>query len=160
MATSANPPPDLLSWQNAIVIQWMDEILHLFEAMVEILVCWYLQGNHQKPGLLRWYEMDFATIHGMPTVDPPCLGGSSQVTNPSRGSPAQRPNSQPLDLIYRSGPSTRSSSRELRIRVPDFLSVGELSSKKGERRALLGDLVKIPTSKYQNDVCWIPLLTV
>ena len=40
----------------------MDEILHHLETMVETIVCWYLQGNHQKPGLL-WCELDFATIH-------------------------------------------------------------------------------------------------
>ena len=26
-------------------------------------VGWYLQGNHQKPGFLRWCELDIATIH-------------------------------------------------------------------------------------------------
>ena len=31
--------------------------LHKFETMVETIV-WYLQGNHPKPGLLRWCEMD------------------------------------------------------------------------------------------------------
>ena len=40
----------------------------------------------------------------------------------------------------------RSSSREVGIRVPDFFDVvyfsGKPSPKKGERRALLGDLVK------------------
>ena len=41
--------------------------------------------------------------------------------------------------------SARSSSRELRIRVPTFsvvyFSRGTLPTKKGERRALLGDLI-------------------
>ena len=30
---------------------------------LKLFVVWYLQGIHQKPGLLRWCEMDFATIH-------------------------------------------------------------------------------------------------
>ena len=41
------------------IILWMDEILHHLETMVETIVCWYLQGNQQKPGFLRWCEMDF-----------------------------------------------------------------------------------------------------
>ena len=38
----------------------MDKILHRFETMVETTACWYVLGNHQKQGLLRWCEMDFA----------------------------------------------------------------------------------------------------
>ena len=30
---------------------------HHFETMVETVVCWYLQDNHQKPGFLRWCDM-------------------------------------------------------------------------------------------------------
>ena len=34
---------------------WMDKILH--ETMVETIACWYLQGNHQQPGVLRWCDL-------------------------------------------------------------------------------------------------------
>ena len=39
-------------------IQWMDDILHHFETMVETIVSWYLQENHPTRLSPRWCEMD------------------------------------------------------------------------------------------------------
>ena len=39
---------------------WMDETLHHFETLGNHS---YLQENHQKPGFLRWCEMDFVHPH-------------------------------------------------------------------------------------------------
>ena len=48
-------------FKGNLSILWMDEILHHFETMRTH--CWYLQGNRTIPGIPRWCEMDFATIH-------------------------------------------------------------------------------------------------
>ena len=44
-------------------ILWMDEILHHLSNHETPLFVGTYQGNQQNPGLLRWCEMDFATIH-------------------------------------------------------------------------------------------------
>ena len=49
-------------FENTVV----DEIRsHQFEIMVQTIVCWYLQGNHQKPGFLRWRMI--SSIHSRKT---------------------------------------------------------------------------------------------
>ena len=52
---------------------WMDEIPSRHcETMVETMVCWYLQGNHQKPsersGGAKWISQPSAVNHS--NVDP------------------------------------------------------------------------------------------
>ena len=64
---------------------WTDEIQHHLETMFETIVCWYLQGNHQKPGLLRRCEMDF--------VHPQCQFGCLCI--PGHGGHFQRGGGRP-----------------------------------------------------------------
>ena len=42
---------------------WAKSTSHHFDTMVETIICWYLQGNEQKPGCLRWCRISF--IHSM-----------------------------------------------------------------------------------------------
>ena len=44
---------------------WMDQILHHLRSHGNHIVCWYLQGNHQKPGCLRCVGWISQPIHSM-----------------------------------------------------------------------------------------------
>ena len=51
---------------------------HYLDSMVETIVCRYLQGNHPKPGFLRWCRI--SSIHSMSNHQFECGGNYSMLT--------------------------------------------------------------------------------
>ena len=81
---------------EAIVVLWMDEILH-FETMVEPLLVGYLQVNHQKPGFRTVVRlMDFVYQKNRPWNQPRLrplrtVSGRVMYVAPDAGHPAPAP---------------------------------------------------------------------
>ena len=69
--------------------------------MVETVVWWHLQGNHQKPGFLRWCEVDF--VH--PQYWPLSLL-SVEVTNTTAESPQLHLHTPNVSIVLASVEST------------------------------------------------------
>ena len=101
-------------WSSSAYCGWMDEIRVAPFRNLGMMIPRYIPTQYRYPIVSKWCELDFAAIHSSGKLGNPVSGAWVRRPPQWKARKTKRGLWWPCHLI------TRSSSREVRIRVPTF----------------------------------------